>query len=103
MKAVRVQYTVKDGYVETNKQNIRQVMSDLRDLKHPNIKYNSFLLEDGKTFMHLAMYPDEETSQIVQNLPSFVKFQTELKASGLEVPPKAEKLELVASAYQIFD
>lgn len=102
MKSVRVQYTVKKEYVEQNQKNIRQVMSDLKALNNPGIKYSSFLLEDGQTFMHFAMYPDDATSQIVNDLPAFVKFRTELKASQPEVPPKSDKLELVASAYDIF-
>lgn len=102
MKAVKVQYTVKENFAETNKNNIAQVMSDLRKLNNPNIKYSSFTLEDGKTFVHFAVYPDEKTSQIVSDLPSFAFFRKELQASQPEVPPKAEDLRLVASAYDFF-
>lgn len=102
MKAVKVEYRVRKEYVETNQSNIKQVMDDLKALNNPNIKYSSFLLEDGQTFVHFAMYPDEATSQIVPNLASFGKFRTELKASEPESPPKSENLELVSSAYDIF-
>lgn len=102
MKAVKVEYRVRKEYVETNQANIKQVMTDLKALNNSNIKYSSFLLEDGQTFVHFAMYPDEATSQIVPNLPAFEKFRTELKASQPEVPPKAENLEMVGSAYDIF-
>lgn len=103
MKAIRVQYTVQEGYVETNKKNIKTVMDDLRELKNPNIKYASFLLEDGRTFMHFALYPDEQSAAIVNNLPSFNTFRTQLKQSQPEVPPQAENLTLVASAWDFFD
>ena len=102
MKAVRVQYKVKKSFVEQNQANIRQVMSDLKELNNPGIKYSSFLMEDGQTFLHFAMYPDEETSKIVGQLPAFNKFRSELKASQPESPPQAENLELVGSAYEIF-
>ena len=102
MKITKVQYTVKDGYVETNKRNIDQVMADLRQLNNPGIKYSSYQLEDGNTFMHFAVFPDEETSQILNNLNSFGKFRQELKASEPEVPPKADSLTLVASAFDWF-
>jgi hypothetical protein len=102
MKAVKVQYTVKEDYVETNKRNIEQVMSELRTLNNPGIKYSSFLLDDGKTFVHFGMYTNEETMSIVSNLDSFKKFRQQLKESQPEVPPKAEDLNLVASAYEIF-
>src|SRR5262245_61259116 len=102
MRSVKVQYTVKKEYVETNKGNIEQVMADLRTLKNPNIKYSAFLLEDGQTFVHFAMYPDEETASILGKLGSFKKFREQLIESQPEVPPKSDNLSLVASAYDIF-
>ena len=103
MKIVKVQYTVKDDYVQKNKENIKKVMGDLRAMNNPNIKYSSFLLDDGKTFVHFAMYPDQETGNIVSELDSFITFRAELKASEPEVPPKAENLSLVASAWEFFE
>src|SRR5262245_21114852 len=102
MQAVKVQYTVKKEYVETNKRNIEQVMAELRELKNPNIKYSAFLLDDGQTFVHFAMYPDEESASIVGKLDSFKKFREQLSNSQPEVSPKADNLSLVASAYNIF-
>ncbi|MBV7333242.1 hypothetical protein KFU94_34470 [Chloroflexi bacterium TSY] len=37
MNAVRVQYTVKEAYVETNKANIQRVMADLKEINNPDI------------------------------------------------------------------
>ncbi len=102
MKAVKVQYTVKADYAETNKKNIEAVMSDLREINNPGIKYSSFLLEDGKTFVHFGMYADQEAMSVVSDLDSFQHFRQQLKASGPESPPNAEDLNLVASAYEIF-
>ena len=102
MKAFRVSYTVKQEYVETNKKNIKQVMSDLRELNNPGIKYASFQEDDGRTFMHFAMYPDEETAQIIPELPSFKKFVSELKASCPEILPKTSTLTVFDSAYDFF-
>lgn len=102
MEAVKVQYTVKEDYVNTNKRNIERVMSELKSLNNPGIKYSSFLLDDGKTFVHVGMYADAESKAIVGDLDSFKKFRTELQESQPEVPPKAEDLNLVASAYEIF-
>ncbi len=103
MKLIRVQYRVKPEYVEQNKANIAAVMADLRALNNPNIKYSSFLEEDGQSFMHLAMYPDEDTAKILGGLESFTKFRMELKASEPEIGPKANNLDLVGSAYDLFE
>ena len=102
MKSVKVQYTVREEYAETNKDNINRVMADLRELAHPGIKYSSFVLEDGKTFVHFGLYTDQEALEVVNNLPSFQAFRDQLKASGPEAPPKGEDLNLVGSSYEIF-
>ena len=99
MIVIKVQYQVKPEYVATNSENIERVMSDLRALKNDDIRYSAFLQEDGCTFMHFAMYPDEATLKIVSDLPAFSRFQTELKASGPVVPPQVENYTLVASSH----
>ena len=103
MSAVKVQYTVKQEYAAKNKENISRVMSDLRLINNPGIKYSSFVLEDGKTFMHFAIFKNDEANKVLNNLESFKQFQAGLKASGPEAPPKAENLSLVASCYDFFN
>ena len=102
MNAVKVQYTVKADYVETNKQNIAKVMEDLRNINSPDIKYSAFLQDDGKTFVHFVMRASEEAAAVLSNLDSFKDFQQQLRASGPESPPKAENLTLVDSGWTIF-
>ncbi len=102
MKSVKVQYTVKAEYADTNKDNIHQVMADLQELANPRIKYSSFILEDGKTFIHFGMYADQEALEVVNSLPSFQSFREQLKASQPETPPRGDDLTLIDSSYEIF-
>lgn len=102
MKIVRVQYTAKQEYIEKNKENISRVMSELRKINNPGIKYSVYILEDGKTFMHFAIFDTEEDQKIHNGLESFKQFTSELKANGLETPPKSEVLSLVDSSYDFF-
>jgi hypothetical protein len=102
MNGVKVQYTVKEEYVETNKANIRQVMADLRDINNTDIQYSAFLLDDGVTFVHFVMRANDEAQKIVSELPSFQEFQRQLKESGPEAPPNAEDLTFVGSSWEIF-
>lgn len=102
MRIIRVTYTVREEFVETNRRNIALVMKEVRELNKPGINYTSFIEPDGKTFMHFAMYPNNETVQIIENLPSFKSFRNALKESKPEVPPQAVDLSLVASSYDIF-
>src|ERR1035438_5845276 len=102
MKIVKVIYTAKAEYVAQNQNNIKNVMADLRGLNHPGINYNSCLSPDGKTFIHTAFFYSEEDEKTLLNLPSFKYFQEQLKANGIEVPPKQELLTLVGSSKEIF-
>jgi hypothetical protein len=77
-------------------------MADLRGINDNGIKYSSYMLDDGQTFMHFAMFNDDEGQKKLNELESFKKFAAELKASGPVEPPKPENLELVDSCYDIF-
>jgi predicted transcriptional regulator YdeE len=102
MKIVKVTYTTNTDFSELNQQNIKKVMSDLIKLKHQGINYNACLSADNKTFTHTAFFNSDEDQKILSDLPSFKYFQEQLKASGLEVPPKQELLNLVGSSSDIF-
>ena len=60
MKIVRVQYTTSAEYAAINQENIRQIVTELRQINHPGIQYSSYLFPDGKTFMHLDQFENEE-------------------------------------------
>lgn len=102
MHAVKVQYTVKADYVETNKANIRRVMADLQEINSPDLKYSSFVMEDGRTFVHFVMRANQEAQRIMSELPSFQDFRRQLRASDPEVPPEAEDLDLVGASWPVF-
>jgi hypothetical protein len=102
MKIVRVQYTTRAEYVETNQENIRQIVNELKSLNHPGIKYSAYLLPDEKTFMHFDQFENEEAHQYLQSLGSFKKFAEELRNSKLEVEPKLELLTVVATTESSF-
>ena len=102
MNAVKVQYTVKEAYVETNKANIQRVMADLKEINPPGIIYTAFLLDDGQSFVHFVMRVDDEAQKTLSELPSFQEFQRQLKESGPEAPPNAENLTLVGTSRDMF-
>ena len=102
MKIVRVQYTTSPEYADTNKENIRQVVNELKQINHPGIKYSTYLLPDGKTFMHFDQFENEEAHLFLQSLASFKKFAAELSASTMEAEPKLELPSLVAATEVFF-
>src|SRR5450432_762710 len=102
MKIVRVHYTTTAAFAATNQQNIRNIVRELKALDHPGIKYSTYLLSDGKTFMHFDQFENEEAHQLLTSLSSFKKFDEDLWASKLEVEPVLELISLVASTEDFF-
>src|SRR5690242_10044405 len=97
MKIVRVQYTTRLEFASVNQKNINAIVDELKTIGHPGIKYTTWLLPDGKTFMHFDILENEEAHQVLQGLESFKKFARELEASQLEAEPVLEILSLVGS------
>jgi hypothetical protein len=95
MKIVKVTYTTKPEFTEQNQSNIKKVMADLKIANHPGISYNACLCEDNRTFIHTAFFKSDEDQKLLNEIPSFKSFQAQLKAGGLESPPKQELLTLV--------
>jgi hypothetical protein len=102
MKIVKVMYTTIAAFAAQNAENIKAVMSDLQQLNHPGINYNTCLAADGKTFIHTAFFKDDDDQKLLNNLPAFKHFQEQLKAAGFEAPPKQELLTLVGTSTPIF-
>ena len=102
MKIVKVTYTTTPDFAATNQANIKKVMTDLQALHPPGINYTTCMGGDGKTFLHLAFFESDADQQLLNELPSFRRFQEELKASGPETKPNAELLSLVGSSTDIF-
>jgi hypothetical protein len=98
MISVKVSYTVKSEFAAQNKQNINAFLTDFKKLKHLQFLYNVYLQEDGLTFLHIAMYENEEVQQAVLSTPSFVAFQQSRDESGLIGAPVIEKLNLFGSS-----
>ena len=98
MKAVYVKYRVDPSFADTNADNIRKVMSDLRESGSDGVRYQSFRQSDGVTFVHFGMYRDEAALETLSSRPSFVAFQEALEASKPAQPPVSRNANLILSA-----
>jgi hypothetical protein len=102
MKIVRVTYTTTAEFAPINQSNIAGIVKELKELNHPGIKYSCWLLPDGKTFMHFDQFENEEDHEVLISLESFKRFDAQLWASELEVPPVLQPLSLVASTEEFW-
>ncbi len=102
MKIVSVQYTTTPDFANTNRKNIERIVTELRKLNHPGIKYGAYVLSDGKTFIHFDQFENEAAHEVLTGLASFKKFAAELEDSNPEAEPKLELPMLVASSEDLF-
>jgi hypothetical protein len=100
MKAIKVEYTVKPEYVNTNKSNIQKVMEELKSLGNVGVLYSVYTKEDGCSFVHFAIYRNANEPNIIPTLKSFQAFNEQLKKEGLTAPPVTLKLDMVAKSFE---
>lgn len=91
---VVVRYQTKPEYAEENQRLVQDVYAELAASDPGGLRYMTFRLADGVTFVHVAI-----TSAGVNPLPSttaFAEFQREI-SERLEAPPEVADAVLVGS------
>ena len=101
MKRVLVRYTVKADRSEENENYIRKVFDDLLETRPGGLRYASFKLEDGVSFVHLASIETDDGSNPLSQSAAFKAFQERIK-ERCEKPPVAVDLHEIGS-YNLFN
>ncbi|UII31940.1 hypothetical protein LVD17_26995 [Fulvivirga ulvae] len=103
MITVKVTYTVKAEFVNKNQENINRFMVDFKKMNTRDFRYMSYICGDGKTFVHISHYKNEEIQKQLLQVPSFLSFQKQRDDSGLEGSPEIEVMKLVACSEELFN
>ena len=98
MRRVVVRYRVRPDRVEENEQLVRAVYEELAAVQPEGLRYATVKLDDGVTFVHVAVH---ETENPLPGLASFRAF-TEGVAERCDEPPVVSTAELVGS-YRLLD
>lgn len=101
MKRVIVRYKVKEDQAAQNVAYIRSVFAALESNKPDGLRYASFQLEDGVSFIHVASIETTDGSNPLAALAEFEAF-TEDIASRCDEPPVAMAADTVGS-YRVFN
>ena len=101
MNAIKVEYTVRPEYVETNKANIQKVMDELKASGNTGVLYSVYTKDDHCSFVHFAIYKNPDEPNIIPTLKAFQHFSKQLKEEGLAIPPHSLKLDMVAKSFEI--
>jgi hypothetical protein len=95
MKHVMVRYTVRADQAEENARLIREVFESLRRTSPPGLRYASYRLDDGVSFVHIASVESPDNNPLRQ-LAEFNTFTAGVR-DRCDVPPVTSTLHEVGS------
>ena len=85
MSVTVVRYRVLPGQGEDNEALVRDVYAELQATAPGGFRYATFALEDGVTFVHVAVTEGEAGAPLT-SLPAFKRFQAGLRERCDEQP-----------------
>jgi quinol monooxygenase YgiN len=93
MKTVMVRYKTSPAQADTNEALVHAVFDELRARAPGGLRYATYRLADGVTFVHIATHDNDNP---LTALPAFKAFQAQLKDRCVE-PPVVTELSPVDS------
>ena len=100
MKRVMVRYKVKPDRAAENEAFISEVFDQLRQDSPSGLRYASFKLDDGVSFVHIASIETDDGGNPLASTEAFKAFQANIK-DRCEEPPVAVELDAIGS-YRMF-
>ena len=98
MKRVMVRYRVKPDHVRTNEHLVSDVYEELARTRPEGLRYGTFKLDDGVSFVHLALHAEDNPLQQVE---AFRRFQEGIR-DRCDEPPTVVELEEIG-AYRLME
>jgi hypothetical protein len=89
MKTLMIRYKTKKDAVAANEALVHAVYDELRALAPAGLRYGTFRLEDGVTFVHIAVMETPAAGDTLTSLASFKAFQKDLRSRCIEGPEPA--------------
>jgi hypothetical protein len=96
MRQVMVRYKVKPERVEENEHLVRAVYDEIRRAVPAGLRYATFKLDDGVSFVHLAVTESENGGSPLSKVKAFQEFQKDIEDRTDEGPVVTE-LDLIGS------
>jgi hypothetical protein len=94
MRQVMVRYKVKPDRVEENEQLVRAVYDELAATEPDGLRYATFRLDDGVSFVHIASVEGEHNP--LADAEAFARFQADVR-DRCEEPPVVTEVHEVGS------
>ena len=100
METTIVRYKVKADKADENRAYIRRIFEELDASKPEGLRYVSFNLADGVSFVHIAVVESADGENPLPKTMAFKEFVAEIK-DRCEEPPAASSANIVGS-YRLF-
>ena len=101
MSKVIVKYRVKQENAQENIDYINKVFEALKQSSPAGLRYASFVLEDGVSFVHIAFIETDDGENPLASLPEFQAFVKDI-AARCDEPPQPSVVDMVGS-YRAFE
>ena len=89
-----VSYKVKADRAAENERAAAAVYEALRVARPVGLRYATFRLGDGVTFVHIVSHEEAEGGNALTSLPSFKAFSAGVKERCVEPPQRVEMTEI---------
>jgi hypothetical protein len=96
MKTTVVRYQAKPERADENQRLIQAVFAELDERKPKGFTYQTFRLEDGVSFIHVAIEHEVDDPDSLQEVPAFRAFVADI-ADRCDVPPVAMGATIVGA------
>jgi hypothetical protein len=100
MKKIMVRYKVKSDRVQENEKLIADVFMALASEAPAGLRYASFKLEDGVSFVHLVSFETDNDDNPLGRMPAFAAFTAGIR-ERCDDPPMAGTVSVVGQ-YRMF-
>jgi len=94
MKRVMVRYKVKPDRAAENEELVRAVFDELQRTDPAGLRYATFQLDDGVSFVHLASIEAEDGRSPLADVKAFRQFQENIGERCDEAPVATELREI---------
>jgi hypothetical protein len=96
MRQVMVRYKVKPDRAAENEELVRAVYDELRRTAPTGLRYGTFQLDDGVSFVHLSSIETEDGQSPLSELEAFKAFQKDI-GDRCDEAPVVTKLREIGS------
>jgi hypothetical protein len=100
MRRLMVRYKIKADRVAENERYVAAVFEELRRNQTQGLRYASFKLADGLSFVHIVSHESPDNTNRLIELPAFKAFASKIEERCDELPVTVDLAEV--GSYRFF-